>query len=192
LFAAKRFEFTPGRKPTRISGRRRRKYSTFQQLFVVVKGHGLGESLGNGEFQQFDDTIQQPGEGHELVPGEVAQHIIGRVVMQRPAYSDPHPDEPVAPQFLQQGAETVVTGVTAPLLQFNPAEGDIEVIVDDDKVLKENFMEIQRLGHGTPGEIHEGLGFQKKQSLPLKGSLAAKSGKIFPGDRNSGAVAKSV
>jgi hypothetical protein len=112
--------------------------------------------------------------------------------MERPAYSDPHPYEPVAPQFLQQGAETVVAGMTAPFLQFNPPEGDIEVIVDDDEVLKGDFMEIKRLGHGTPGKIHEGLGFQKEQLLPLKGSLSGKSGKVFPGDRNSGAVAKSV
>jgi hypothetical protein len=53
-------------------------------------------------------------------------------------------------------------------------------------------MEIHGRGNGTPGEIHEGLGLQKEETLSLKGPLSIKAGKVFPGYSNPGILGKSV
>jgi len=158
----------------------------------MVKSHCLGKPLDNGEFQKVNYTVQKLGECGEFVAGEVGQYIFGSVIVKRPANSYPHPYKLVTGQFLQQGAETVMAGVPAPFFKFYPPEGDVKIIVNDDEVLNGKLMEMKRLGHGTPGEVHECLGFQEKQPFPLKRSLTIKTGEIFPGYRNSDIMAKSV
>jgi hypothetical protein len=85
-----------------------------------------------------------------------------------------------------------MAGVPTSFFQFYPPEWDIKIIVNDDEVLNGKLMEMKCLCHGTPGEVHEGLWLEKKQPFPLKSSLTIKTGEIFPGDRDSGVLAKSV
>ena len=113
------------------------------KIAVIAEVHGLGKPLGYQEFQGGNGTVEECGELRHLFTGKVAQYIIGGISVQGPAYSNPNPLEAAA-QLLHERAEAVMPPMAASFLQFEPPEGKIEVIMNDDEVVKVDFVEAQR------------------------------------------------
>ena len=56
------------------------------------------------------------------------------------------PDNLAAAEFLRQRAQAVVPAVPAPLLELDPSKRDVEIVVDDDEILKGELVEAERVG----------------------------------------------
>src|SRR6266581_2791025 len=157
-----------------------------QKILVVAEAHRLGETFGKQQFEEIDRPFENARKQGLLVAAEGGKDIVGRVAMERTADADPYPGELAAAELLHEGAEAVVAGVAAPLLELDPPERDIDVVVDNDQVLEGEPVEVERRVDGAARQVHERLGLEEEQPLAPVTPLAVKAGKGLAGDRDTG------
>ena len=79
-----------------------------------------------------------------------------------PADAHPHPDEIRRAEAVDDAAQAVVAGVAAAQLQPHVLPGEIELVVDDDDVLRLDLEERRRRLHAVAREVHERAGLQQR------------------------------
>src|SRR5579875_3023290 len=87
--------------------------------------------------------------------GEIPQNVLRGVQVRRWA-ADPEPDAQVIGAAQRSGdrPETVVTGVPSAAFDPQHAEGQVELIVDDDQTLPWNAEVVQQTGDRAAGLVH--------------------------------------
>ena len=94
----------------------------------------------------FTTPSSTPGQLCHLVLGEVGENVITA----SPCTGRPMPtlirDNLAAAELLGQRAQAVVSAMPAPLLELDPSEGYVEIVVDNDEILQGIAC-----GSGAPG-----------------------------------------
>ena len=91
------------------------------------------------------------------------------------AYTDLHPWEILRTNLGDNGFDTVVSTGGAISTNTQTAGGQRDIVEQDDDPLGWNVEVRRKLQHRFSGQVHIGLGFQKKQLFAVIGGLAVKS-----------------
>ena len=129
------------------------------------------------------DPVADPAQ-HIIQPvrirlGEIAQHIARhRVLVAR--MTDAEADAVIIrPDMGMDRAQPVVTRMAAASLQPHLAGSKVDLVMKDDDIGRGQLEIAHRLAHRLTGEVHEGLGLQKRHTRrpdPSFGDLALKFG----------------
>src|SRR5262249_58750082 len=75
--------------------------------------------------------------------------------------SDAEADAPVVgAEMAIDAAQTVMTAGAPTLLHPQLAEGEVDLVMDDDDLLGSELVEVGGCGYGLAGQIHVGLGLE--------------------------------
>jgi hypothetical protein len=86
--------------------------------------------------------------------------------------ADAQPDpEKIRAEMGLDGAQAVMAGMAAALLDFQLTGGEVELVVENYDIIDGNLEELGAFGDGLAGEVHEGLGFQEKGFRAAQGTL---------------------
>ena len=73
---------------------------------------------------------------------------------------------PVVAETADDIAQAVVAPVPAALLEAGDTDGQVEVVVRDENVLRRDLVETRQCGHGLAAVVHEGIGLEEPDVLP--------------------------
>src|SRR5215813_3525307 len=92
--------------------------------------------------------------------------------------------------MLDDAVEAVVSSRASLMLELNPAERQVQLVVDHQGVLRSNLEESRRCGDRLAGQIHEGLGLEQHHPLLAQPHLSQPSLELSLFERRLPAAAK--
>src|SRR5215813_7496840 len=92
--------------------------------------------------------------------------------------------------MLDDAVEAVVSCRASLMLELNPAERQVQLVVDHQGVLRSNLEESRRCGDRLAGQIHEGLGLEQHHPLLAQPHLSQPSLELSLFERRLPAAAK--
>ena len=107
-----------------------------------------------------DDRIQERIEPNPVIPAEIAEHVTGYLgPVARMADAQPHPSEILRAYGGRDRAKAVMAGDATARLYPNLARRQIQLVMQNQDVVKGKLVEIGHLRHRDTRTVHEGLRF---------------------------------
>jgi hypothetical protein len=121
----------------------------------VVEVLGLGQALGDQGLDGVGAAVEGEREFLPLGRGEVPEHEVGRVhAAGRTADSEPDPVVVTGAEGRGDRPQAIVAVVAAAQLQADPAEGDIELVVQNHGPFGRKLVEPEQSRDGTTRQVH--------------------------------------
>ena len=80
----------------------------------------------------------------------------------------------------------------AGLAHAQAAQGQVDVVIDDQQVFQGTLVPLQKLRHALAGEVHEGLRLADHQAAALQGGFGQQAAALFPREAHPQAAGKHV
>ncbi len=149
----------------------------FSRLFAYVKLiHRHGRPPMDQTFQRIDGTIETGIQHLELFSRERLQHIVRRILTRsRAADSDLDPDKLGRPDRVNDRLDSVVPSMPTGLLDAEPSQIKIEIVVDEDQVVGGQRKLTEEAFERRTSDVHpvEGTGeFEEFRPEPSRSTMS--------------------
>jgi hypothetical protein len=121
----------------------------------VVEVLGLGQALGDQGLDGVGAAVEGEREFLPLGRGEVPEDEVGRVhAAGRTADSEPDPVVVAGAKGRGDRPQAIVAVVAAAQLQADPAEGDVELVVQNHGPFGRDLVKPEQRGNRAAGQVH--------------------------------------
>jgi len=121
-----------------------------------------GDALGTRKLHSFESGGKRVFEERALVGRKFPEHVADHVAGLAGADADFEAREEVGPEVFEDGFDAIVATGGAFFAEPQGAERQGGIVVDDEHVFRQPFVEGENLADGAAAEVHEGLGFEEQ------------------------------
>src|SRR5215471_12417444 len=162
--------------------------------WATMKGVlGRRETAGEERFDRIGRPVEQQRQLFGLGPGEIPQHIGGRIhPAGGPANADPHPVVVAGTQVGGHRPKAVVPAVAAAAFEPDVAERKVQLVVDHDYLAKAEPVVPADPAHGYARLIHERERLDDDHTVPSQAAFGGQRPELAGPEPRPGPLGKHV